>query len=49
MADFITLITSVLDIEFTIGLTTISLGAVAIATIVLGAGVAFFKSVRSRR
>jgi len=49
MADFVGLITDVLDISFTVGTVTLTLGAVAIGMIVLGAGVAFFRKLGGRR
>jgi len=49
MADYVGLITDVLDISFTVGTVTLTLGAVAIGSIVLGAGVGFFKKLGGRK
>jgi len=49
MADFVGLITDVLDISFTVGTVSLTLGAVAIGMIVLGAGVKFFKKLGGGR
>lgn len=48
MTDFIGYITDVLSISLTVGTTTLTLGAVALGMIVLGAGVKFFKSLKGR-
>jgi hypothetical protein len=49
MSDFIGYMTDILGISLTIGTTTLTLGGVAIATIVLAAGVRFFKSLSRGR
>ncbi len=49
MADFIGYIGDVLDITLTVGTVSLSLGAVALGSIVLSAGVGFFKSLKGRR
>lgn len=49
MAAFTTLVTDVLSIDLTIGTTTLSLGGIALGTIILGAGVGFFRKLGGRR
>jgi hypothetical protein len=49
MAEFVTLMTDVLAIDLTIGTTTLSLGGIALGTIVLGAGIGFFRKLGGRR
>ena len=46
MAEFTGLLTDVLALSFTIGTTTLTLGGIALGTIVIGAGVGFFKSLK---
>jgi hypothetical protein len=43
------MITDVLTIEFTLGTVTWTLGGIAIASILLGAGVNFFRKLGGRR
>ncbi len=49
MGGFISLMTEVLGIELTVGTVTLTLGAVALGVIVIGAGVKFFKSLKGGR
>jgi len=49
MAGFIGYISDVLAVELVLGTVTLTLGGIALGTIVLGAGVAFFKSLKGRR
>lgn len=49
MAGFITEITNVLGIELVLGTLTMTLGGIALGTILLGAGVAFAKKAGGRR
>jgi len=49
MADFIGLVTDVMDVTMTIGTTTLSLGALALGGALLAAGVGFYKSIKGRR
>ncbi len=49
MGGFISLMTEVLGISLTVGTVTLTLGAVALGTIVIGSGVRFFKSLKGGR
>lgn len=49
MAEYIAMLMDVLDIEFTVGTTSITLGAIAAATLILSAGVGFFRKIAGRR
>lgn len=49
MAAFTALMTDVLGIEMTVGTTTLSLGAIALGSTILGLGIGFFKSLKGKR
>jgi hypothetical protein len=48
MADFVGYMTDVLGISLTVGTTTLTLGAIALGTIILSAGVGFFKKLKGK-
>jgi hypothetical protein len=43
LAEFVSYITDVLGISWTVGTTTLTLGGIALGTIILSAGVRFFR------
>ena len=49
MAEFIALIEPVLGLSLTIGTTTITLGAIALGTVLFGVGVGAFRKLAGKR